>query len=122
MMEVITHELALRYMLELSTDIRVAFLVDDRGGLIAGAPERPSERIARIGAELVGEARSLARERDSASVDLDVTLERGGVFVVCEDALALVCVTGPFALPGLILHDMRIALSDIRRGDPEGLR
>jgi hypothetical protein len=119
-MEVITHELALRYMLELSTDIRVAFLIDELGELVAAAPERPSERIARVGAELAGEARSLARERGASSVDLDVTVERGAVFVVCEDGLALVCVTGQFALPGLILHDMGIALSDMRRGDPEG--
>jgi hypothetical protein len=121
-MEVITHELALRYMLELSTDIRAAFLIDEAGELVAAAPERPSERIARVGAELSAEARSLAGEHGSASVALDVTVERGAVFVVCEDGLALVCVTGPFALPGLILHDMRIALSDIRRGAPEGSR
>jgi hypothetical protein len=119
-MELITQELALRYMLELSNDIRVAFLIDERGDLVAAAPERPSDRIAGVGAELAGEARSLARERGASSVDLDVTLERGAVFVVCEDGLALVCVTGQFALPGLILHDMRIALSDMRRGDPEG--
>ena len=30
-MEAITQELALRYLLELSTDIRVALLVDDDG-------------------------------------------------------------------------------------------
>jgi hypothetical protein len=119
-MAVITHELALRYMLELSTDIRVAFLVDENGELIAAAPERPSEAIAQAGAELVAEARALAREHGSSSVDLDITVERGAVFVVCEDGPALVCVTGQFALPGLILHDMRIALSDMQRGDPEG--
>jgi hypothetical protein len=117
-MELITHELALRYMLELSNDIRVALLIDEAGELIAAAPEAPSDRIANVGAELAAEARALASERDATSVDLDVTLDRGAVFVVCEDRLALVCVTGQFALPGLILHDMRIALSDMRRGDP----
>jgi hypothetical protein len=121
-MEVITQELALRYMLELSNDIRVAFLIDERGGLIAVAPERPSEPIARAGTQLADEARSLARERGSSAVELDVTLERGAVFVVCEDGPALVCVTGQFALPGLILHDMRIALSDMRRVAAEGSR
>jgi hypothetical protein len=121
-MEVITHELALRYMLELSNDIRVAFLIDEQGALLAAAPEQPSERIARVGAELAREARSLAREHAASSFDLDVTLERGAVFVVCDDGPALVCVTGQFALPGLILHDMRVALADMRRGDSEGSR
>jgi predicted regulator of Ras-like GTPase activity (Roadblock/LC7/MglB family) len=121
-MEVISHELALRYMLELSTDIKVAFLIDEDSALIAAAPERPSDEIAHVGAELAAEARALARERGSSSVELDVTVERGAVFVVCEDGPALVCVTGQFALPGLILHDMRIALSDMQRGARDGAR
>jgi hypothetical protein len=113
-MEAITDELALRYLLELSTDIRVAFLTDAQGQLVAAAPDPPSERIAQVGAELVREAAALADDAH-APVELDVTLERGSVFCVREHGRALVCVTGRFALPGLILHDMRLALGDLRR-------
>ena len=115
-MAAITEELALRYLLELSTDIRAAFLVDDHGELTASAPEPPPERIASAGARLAREARSRADGGEPA-VEIDVRLDGGAAFMVWEGGPALVCVTGPFALPGLILHDMRIALSDLRRGE-----
>jgi hypothetical protein len=115
-MEAAPHELTLRYLLELSTDIRVALLMDDEGNLAAAAPERPSQEVVRVGEDIAREAVALAPDRDTA-VEVDVTLERGTVFVVREGVAALVCVTGPFALPGLVLHDMRVVLGDIRRGE-----
>ena len=117
-MAAITEELALRYLLELSTDIRVAFLVDGEDALIAAAPELPPARILGAGAQLAREARSLANGSEPL-VEIDVSLEGGAAFVVWEGGPALVCVTGPFALPGLILHDMRIALAELRRGASE---
>jgi hypothetical protein len=117
-MEAVTHELALRYLLELSTDIRVALLIDGNGNLVASAPERPSDEAVQTGEELAREAIALAPESHTP-VEVDVTVDGGTVFVVREDVPALVCVAGPFALPGLILHDMRVVLSDLRRGDRE---
>jgi hypothetical protein len=113
-MAAITEELSLRYLLELSTDIRVAFLLGDGGELVASAPDPPPEQIARVCAELAREARSLAR--GEPAVEIDVNVDGGTAFVVWEGGPTMVCVTGPFALPGLILHDMRMALTDLRRG------
>ena len=45
-----------------------------------------------------------------------MAVDGGAIFFVREEGLALLCLTGPFALPGLILHDMRIVLNDLRRG------
>jgi hypothetical protein len=115
-MEAATQELALRYLLELSTDIRLALLVDDEGELVAAAPDRPDERALGVCAEMVREAAALAGDEKATPLELDVTLEGGAVFVVREGGPALLCVTGPFALPGLILHDMRVVLEDLRRG------
>ena len=114
-MEAVTHELALRYLLELSTDIRVALLIDANGNLIASAPERPSEQAVQAGAELAREAIALAPDAQTP-VEVDVTVDGGTAFVVREDEPVLVCVAGAFALPGLILHDMRVVLGDLRRG------
>jgi predicted regulator of Ras-like GTPase activity (Roadblock/LC7/MglB family) len=114
-MEAISHELALRYLLELSTDIRVALLIDKEGKLVASAPEPPSEQIARRSEELVREATALASADEA--VEVDVSVDGGTVYVVREDEPALVCVAGPFALPGLILHDMRVVLGDLKRGE-----
>ncbi len=118
-MEAMAQELALRYMLELSTDIRAAFLVDEHGRLSAAAPERPGERAERAGLELAGAARKLAEAGGTGDVELDITVDGGGAFVVCGGGPAMVCVTGQFALAGLIFHDMRIALADLRRGGTE---
>jgi predicted regulator of Ras-like GTPase activity (Roadblock/LC7/MglB family) len=116
-MTAITQELALRYLLELSADIRAAFLVDGGGGLLAAAPDPPSERITALGAELVTQARAIAAEQGEDAVELDVSVDGGSAFVVIEDGPALVCVTGQLALPGLIIHDMRVALDDLRRSE-----
>lgn len=118
-MEAMTQELALRYLLELSTDIRMAMLIDDQGRLSAAAPERPADQIAQVASELAGQARLLASNGDQGQVEVDVTMEGGAVFALCEGGPAMVCVTGPMALPGLILNDMRIALNDLRRAEPE---
>jgi hypothetical protein len=115
-MEAATQELALRYLLELSTDIRLALLVNDDGELIAAAPERPADRTLEICAEVVRETTALAGDGNTTPLELDVTLDGGAVFVVREGGPALLCVTGRFALPGLILHDMRVVLDDLRRG------
>ena len=116
-MKAITHELSLRYLLELSTDIRLALLVDEEGRLVAAAPEPPGDRLARLGGELAARARGIGAEQGQQEVEVDVTVEGGAAFVVTEGGHALVCVTGPFALPGLIIHDMRIALDDLRRSE-----
>jgi hypothetical protein len=116
-MTAITQELALRYLLELSADIRAAFLVDENGALVAAAPDPPGDRIAALALELTKQARSLATQQDEAAVEVDVTVEGGAAFVVCEDGPAIVCVAGPLTLPGLIIHDMRVALDDLRRSE-----
>src|SRR5439155_9238852 len=114
-MEAATQELALRYLLELSTDIRLAVLLDQAGALVAGAPDRPNETIQRLGAELISEARAIAPD-EGDPIEIDVAVDGGAIFFVREEGLALLCLTGPFALPGLILHAMRIVLNDLRRG------
>lgn len=113
-MEATAHDLPLRYLLELSTDIRSVLLMGEDGALLAAAPGSPSARVVAAGRELVREARELSANGRAASVELDISVERGAVFLVGGGGRALVCVTGPFSLPGLILHDMRVVLKDLR--------
>src|SRR5439155_17846363 len=111
-MEAATQELALRYLLELSTDIRLAVLLDQAGALVAGAPDRPNETIQRPGAELTSEARAIAPDEGDPT-EIEVAVDGGAVFFLREEGLALLCLPGPFALPRLILHDMRLVLKDV---------
>jgi hypothetical protein len=118
-MEAVTHGLALRYLLELSTDIRLALLLGADGGLIAAAPETPDERITLLGRELAREAVALAPDENATPLEVDATVDGGAVFLVRDRGQTLLCVTGRFALPGLILHDMRVVLNDLHRGSAE---
>src|SRR2546426_5867998 len=90
-MAVVSQELALRYLLELSTDIRVALLMASDGELLAAAPERPSERAIEVSKTLVSEASTASGSNEATSVEIDVRLERGAVFLVGEDDRVLVC-------------------------------
>src|SRR2546421_10712976 len=54
-----SQELALRYLLELSSDIRLALLLDRDGGLVAAAPQPPPGRLAEFAGEFSREAGSL---------------------------------------------------------------
>jgi hypothetical protein len=119
-MEAMTHGLALRYLLELSTDIRLALLLDADGGVIAAAPHVPDARLAGVGSELAREAAELAPDGDATPLEIDATVDGGAVFLVRDRGQTLLCVTGRFALPGLILHDMRVVLNDLHRGTAEG--
>jgi hypothetical protein len=119
-MEAMSHELALRYLLELSTDIRLALLLDPDGKLVAAAPDAAGEELERVGRELALEVGRLAGDEDGAPVEVDVTVDAGSVFLVRDRGRILLCATGRFALPGLILHDMRMVLTDLHRGGAGG--
>ena len=121
-MEAVPPDLALRYLLELSTDIRSALLIVDGDGLVAAAPETPSERCVELGGELVREVRGLSGNAARGPVEVDVTVGGGAAFCVSAGGLSLVCVTGRLALPGLVLHDMRVVLTDVRAAAGTGSR
>ena len=109
-----SQELALRYLLELSSDIRMALLLDPDGGLVAAAPQPPPGRLA----ELAGELSREAGERFGAGaedVELDAVCEGGTVFLIRFAEGSMVCLTDRSVLPGLIFYDMHAVLTDLDR-------
>jgi hypothetical protein len=95
MTAVLTPDLALAYLRELSADIRAAVLLDAHGERLAG-PDT-----------LAAPARALLRD---APPELEAHTDAGTVFAARDDRHQLVAVTGPFALPGLTRHDLRTVL------------
>ena len=95
----LTPELALAYLGELSVDVRAAVVLDARGEPLAGD------------AELADAGRALLAACDAPA--MEVATPRGAVFAVRSAAHALVVVTGRFALPALVLYDLRTVLSDL---------
>jgi hypothetical protein len=108
------HDLALRYLLELSADIRGALLIDRRGELLASAGLARDEGLAETSRRVVEEVGALAG--DSAQVvEVDVFAARGALFVLAEAAHVMVCTTNRAVNPGLIFYDMHAVLRDIDR-------
>jgi hypothetical protein len=108
------HDLALRYLLELSADIRGALLMDRGGGLVASAGLLPPDERAETGKRIVREVSRLASDGGD-TVEVDVFAGRGALFVLAEDAHVMVCTANRSVNPGLIFYDMHAVLRDIDR-------
>jgi hypothetical protein len=108
------HDLALRYLLELSADIRGALLMDREGALLASAGRLPHDQLAATARDVAGEMRTLAAD-GSGPVEVDVFASAGAMFALAEDGRVMVCTTNRAVNPGLIFYDMHAVLRDIDR-------
>jgi hypothetical protein len=109
-----SQELALRYLLELSSDIRIALLLDAEGALVACAPNPPPGRLAELAGDLSREAGALFGGGGD-TVEIDALCEGGTLFLIRHAEGAMICVTDPSVLPGLIFYDMHAVLTDLDR-------
>jgi hypothetical protein len=116
---VTAHDLALRYLLELSADIRGALLTDRDGALLGSAGTLPVADLDRVAARLAAEAGNLSASAGvaagRAAVEIDVLAETGALFVLGEGDRVMVCVTNRSVHPGLIFYDMHAVLRDLDR-------
>ena len=117
----LTPELALRYLDELSTDIRAAVLLDS-GGRVAAAHaaqgEPPAERLSKLAGELFQHADRAAEAAPAFEGEVaqaEITTNDGAVFAVRAEGWTIVVVAGRFALPSLMFYDLRAVLSDLGR-------
>jgi hypothetical protein len=99
-------------LVEMSSDVRAAVLLDPAGGLIA-ASDTDSERARRM-ADL---ARDLVLAADAAATSpteqIEAQVDAGAVFAVRSARHTLVCVVRRLALPALILYDLRQTLLEL---------
>lgn len=100
-----TPELALRYLAELSTDIRAVAILH-RSGAAAAASGADGERMAAL-------VRELFERAGAGASQIEVRTADGGVFAVRERGWTVAAVTGRFALPSLTFYDLRSALGDL---------
>ncbi len=108
------HDLALRYLLELSADIYGALLADRDGALVASQGNLATADLDQAAARLAAETAQLAVS-GHASVEIDVLTESGAMFVLGEADLVMACVTSRSVNPGLIFYDMHAVLRDLDR-------
>ncbi len=117
-----SHQLALQYLLELSSDIRIALLLDADGELVAAAPEPPPGRVAELAEALSREAGERFGSGGEA-VEMDAACDGGAVFLIRSEQGSMLCLTDRSVLPGLIFYDMHAVLTDLdRAADAEARR
>ena len=105
---------ALRELMEVSSQITAAVVLDDEGVVLASAPEDPasSSRLAASTQELVAAAAGLGTDgRDVTRVEIE--LGEGGFFVVREGGHTVGATTGPSPTSGLVVYDLRTCLHGI---------
>ena len=106
------HE-AVEHLLELSSDIRAAYLLDARGRLSAsaGVPDEHRSEAGRLLRALWG----LADRAADRPAQIEVTGAGGGVFAVRGERHSLAVTAGRSALPSLMFYDLRIVLGQLER-------
>jgi hypothetical protein len=117
------NDLAVRYLLELSTDIRGALLLDRAGELLASAGQLGSDDLASVGQRLADSARALSQngrpgaagDGDQVPIEIDVMATGGAMFLLGEAELMMACITNRNVHPGLIFYDMHAVLRDLDR-------
>jgi hypothetical protein len=117
-----SHDLALRYLLELSADIRGALLLDREGRLLATAGHLPPADLEGVGQRLAASARALSQNgvpadgaHEHGAVEIDVLATAGAMFLLGEADFVMACVTNRNVNPGLIFYDMHAVLRDLER-------
>jgi len=105
----------LENLAELEPELVAAAIIDADGETIAstGAGQGPGTAWAAAAIELLG---ALADVRDTAVDSAHLATDDAEVFVVRENGLSLVAVTGRFVLASLTSFDMRMALRDAASG------
>ena len=106
---------ALAELMELSSQIASAIVLDADGTVLASSSEDPtgSAALAASSLELVMAAADLGTEgRDVTRVEVE--LEEGAFFVLREGAHTVAATTGPSPTSGLVVYDLRTCVQSIQ--------
>ena len=111
---------ALRELMELSSQITAAVVLDAEGAVLAASPEGVAS-LAGSTQELVAAATELGAEgRDVTRVEVE--LDEGAFFVVREGGHTVAAITGPDPTSGLVVYDLRTCAQAIQPPEPKKRR
>jgi predicted regulator of Ras-like GTPase activity (Roadblock/LC7/MglB family) len=99
---------ALRELMELSSQITSAVVLEANGSVLAASSEDPAavDALTASTLELVTAASELRSEGREVT-RVEVELEEGAFFVVREGGRTVAAVTGPKPTSGLVVYDLR---------------
>ena len=108
---VLTPDLALDYLGELSTDIRAAVVLDSHGKLAAvtGGDEPRGEQMCELATEML----DAAAEAGEAIDQVEAVTTEGSVFAVRGRSWTVAVVAGRQPLASLMFYDLRNVVRDL---------
>jgi predicted regulator of Ras-like GTPase activity (Roadblock/LC7/MglB family) len=112
---------ALAELMELSSQITAAVVLDADGSVLAASSEDIAAALAASTLDLVSAAADLGSDgRDVTRVEVE--LDEGAVFVVREGAVTVAATTGPSPTSGLVVYDLRTCAQAIKPSEPKRRR
>jgi predicted regulator of Ras-like GTPase activity (Roadblock/LC7/MglB family) len=114
---------ALGELMELSSQITAAVVLDAEGTVLASSPDDSamSGALAASTLDLVAAAGDLGSDgRDVTRVEVE--LEEGAIFVVREGGHTIAATTGPSPTSGLVVYDLRTCAQAITPPEPKRRR
>ncbi len=114
---------ALRELMEISSQITAAVVIDAEGGVLASAPDDPATAAALAAStrELVAAASDLGSDGREVT-RVEVELDEGAFFVVREGDRTVGATTGPRPTSGLVVYDLRTCARAIEADPPKKRR
>jgi predicted regulator of Ras-like GTPase activity (Roadblock/LC7/MglB family) len=114
---------ALRELMELSSQITAAIVLDGEGSVLAAAPEDPAGAAALAASTLELAAAAADLGKDGTEVTrVEVELEDGAFFVVREGGRTVAALTGPKPTSGLVVYDLRTCAQAVDVPEPKKRR
>jgi len=104
---------ALAQLLEVSDDVRAAVIFERGEALASDLPEDEAAEIAARAGAMLAYAETL--RKGAAVKQLVAVTPDGDVYVVHRDVRAVVAITAPGSLAGLVQHDLRTLLDSLSR-------
>ncbi len=114
---------ALAQLQERSSHVESAVVLDDAGTVLGSTRDdsTETERLAGAAAEVVAAAARL-RSPDEEVTRVEVELDEGGVFVLRAGGRTIAATTGPGAVAGIVVYDLRTCLEGIDAAKPKRRR
>jgi hypothetical protein len=104
---------ALDDLMEISSQVERAVLLDDDGGVVAATPDgEAGARLAERAHALLATARDLGAGEGPPD-RVEAALPDGSVFVVREGGRTIAATTGPRPTAGLVFYDLRSCLRSL---------
>ena len=114
-MDVVDPQQALADLVEISTQIETAILIDGSGNVLAStlADDAQARDLAQTARRLLSEADAARPDPDKELVQLEAATRQGSVFIVRDDVNCAMATTATGATVGLVFYDLKSCLRSL---------